>query len=301
MGKDILDFIGIGAMKSGTTSLFEYLRTHPEIYIPAEKETPYRGPGRKDSEDWKRYIDTYFGGAETEKKWGTIAPQYMERPRLAETLRQLLPDVRLVAILRNPIDRAYSSYRVNVGNRRESRDFQEIVPELLSAEALEQARGKPTPFNSYVMKGEYGRILAVYYELFAREQIAVYFFEELKRNPEDVMRSIFQFLGVDSEFVPHNLGVAYNIGGLRRRVPWLGYHQISGSRMLRPLKPIWRVLIPMRSQSLFWGRFKRWNVLPDKPDPIPSVARSLLVEHYSEDTRQLSKLIGREVPWAAEW
>ena len=105
-----LDFLIIGAQKSGTTSLFKYLNQHPDIAMPADKEAPYFTNDELYSAGWQHYLGNYFTGYDQELLWGTASPQYMSDLRAAERITRDLPNTRLIAILRNPIERAYSHY-----------------------------------------------------------------------------------------------------------------------------------------------------------------------------------------------
>ena len=116
--KDRLDFLVIGAAKAGTTSLFEHLRRHPEIALPADKEAPFFATDVRYSRGWDRYLKSTFWEADPARRWGTITPQYMggtvfEPARTAVTagggydehtlplrIHERLPEARLIAVLR---------------------------------------------------------------------------------------------------------------------------------------------------------------------------------------------------------
>jgi hypothetical protein len=172
--KDRLDFLVIGAQKAGTTSLFEYLRLHPEIHMPPGKEVPYFSDDGMVAHGWEAYLGQTFAGTDPSLSWGTASPQYMAGAVLMpagpvggapervvpERIRERLPEARLVAILRDPVARAESHHRMMRLRGEEPRSFDRAVAELLRPEALEQARREPTPTSAYVAWGEYGRILA---------------------------------------------------------------------------------------------------------------------------------------------
>ena len=300
MSKNVLDFLIIGAQKSGTTSLFAYMASHPQLYMPPEKESPFFSDDEKVARGWQWYIAEYFGDAPPDRLWGKATPQYMIYPGVPERIKATLPDVKLIAVLRHPVERAYSDYRMNVQRGYEKRDFETAVYELLQPEALAEARARPARANTYLTSGEYGRILAAYCELFPRENISVFFTEELRQKPEWVLRSIFEFLGVDSTYVPPNLGAVYRKGGSRRRLPGLDYRHLKEVRFLRLFLPVWHALLPMKVRRRFWYWLDLWNVAPDKKSeqmPTPSV-KERLATHYEADMKHLASLIGREVPWS---
>lgn len=292
MNKNVLDFLVIGAQKTGTTSLFKYLESHPQIHMPPEKEAPFFNVDERFSRGWEWYVREFFGNAPPDMLWGTVTPDYMADPRVPERIRSILPDVRLISLLRDPIERAYSHYLMGIRKGYETRSFENVVYDSLKADALEEARKQPTPNNSYIIRGEYGRILARYCELFPRDRMVVFLTEELKLDPGKVMQSIFQFLGVHSDFVPPNLGRIYHKGGSKRRLPWL-----EDLIKMESIRAIWKT-IPgkYRRPIAYW--FRQWNTVPDDSDvPIPPSVQELLVRHYAEDTKRLSALIGRRIPW----
>jgi len=108
-----VDFLVIGAQKSGTTSLFKYLQRHPELYLPPSKEINFFVNASKFPRGLDWYIETYFRGADEDKLWGEVCPSYIGYTSAPANIYANCPDVKLVAILRNPIDRAYSHYRTH--------------------------------------------------------------------------------------------------------------------------------------------------------------------------------------------
>jgi hypothetical protein len=160
--KDLLDFIVIGAQKAGTTSLFQYLRYHPEISLPAGKEVPYFSHDALYARGWAAYMRNlarYEAISDPMRKWGTVTPQYMVGGVLQATadvaiknnydertvplrIHERLPDVRMIAILRDPVERALSHHRMAVMIGRERRSFDDVVGELLRPNALDRARDR---------------------------------------------------------------------------------------------------------------------------------------------------------------
>lgn len=322
MRKTSLDFLVIGAQKAGTTSLFEYLRTHPDVSLPPGKERPFFSKDRVCERGWEEYVSRTFHGASARRLWGTVTPQYMSGAvsmsrALAQVdehrseaivprrIRKHLPQVKLIALLRDPVSRCISHIRMNVLTGLERRASDEAVMSLLSPEALAAARRHPRDENAAVVWGEYGRILTGYFEEFPREQILVLFTEELHDRPRETMRRILRFLGVDSDFVPPNLGQRYREASTSVRYTWLRPDKLrSWLASVSVARHAWRTLPrPGRLTIERWfieARYRvgLWNRQPGVVTPVPSpqVCRTL-ARHYFEDARVLSALTGDRVPW----
>jgi hypothetical protein len=326
--KQTLDFIVIGAQKAGTTSLFEYLRRHPELSMPDGKEVPYFNNEEARSRGWETYMRRAFAFADPSAKWGTATPQYMfgglldqpnptaagerhDESTIPSRIRERAPDVRLIAILRDPVERARSHHRMMLLEGLEQRPFDEAIRQLLGPEVAEAARREPRETSGYVAWGEYGRILAGYFEVFPSEQIQVLFTEDLDGAPESLLRRVFEFLGVRADFVPDNLGTKYRVGGAQRRLSWLGnYSTLNPLALQRGLtrnstaKALWHALPESRrrqADSVFGRlvyRLDLWNRRTDSETVDPdSATLELLREHFAEDHDLLTRLIGKAPPW----
>jgi hypothetical protein len=116
-----VDFLVIGAQKSGATSLFEYLQCHPELYLPPSKEVSFFVEASKFPRGH---------GADEDKLWGEVCPSYMGHTSAPANIYANRPDMKLVAILRNPIDRAYSHYRMTSRREVENRSFRWAIEDL---------------------------------------------------------------------------------------------------------------------------------------------------------------------------
>jgi hypothetical protein len=321
--KDILDFIVIGAQKAGTTSLFEYLRRHPDIRLPPHKEAPYFSHDAVRSRGWDYYMKANFSSSDPTRKWGTITTHYMvggvydasltpitvaalyDERTVPLRIREHLPDVRLVALLRDPVKRALSHHRMAVMNGDERRTFDEAIDELVRPESLAHSRKHPRETTGYVTWGEYGRILAGYLDVFPREQILILFSTDLECHPERVLRRVHEFIRVTPGIMPDNLGTRYREGGATRRFfAWSPYSlqasltRSQGARALWHMMPEsgrrWcdRQLAHVAYQTDLWNR--RAGLEPTEPTEA-TVAR--LREHFEHDTDRLASLLGEMPPW----
>ncbi len=321
--KDTLDFIVVGAQKAGTTSLFEYLRRHPELCLPAGKEAPFFSHDAMWPGGWDGYIKRHFAAVDSARKCGTITPHYMfgaiydvtgrliadsagcDEHTVPLRIYERLPAARLIAVLRDPVDRAYSHHRMSWMNRLDRRSFDEAIEELLLPHTLDRSRRHPEENTSYVVRGEYGRILKGYFDVFPRAQMLVVFTHELESEPEQLLRRVHEFLGVAPDVLPDNLGAKYRQGLAERRFYWLNAYA-ARDIVVRNVRArfLWQAL---PESSRFWidrrfaaaaYRLDLWNRRTAASLASPKQATLVRLRgHYSDDRRQLTGMLGQEPPW----
>ncbi len=301
-----LDFVVIGTQKGGTTSLWQYLRSHPLICLPDDKEAPFFFKDTSlDPEAFADFIALHFADAPAEALLGKVTPHYMMGNQgvsaevIAERITSRLPNVRLIALLRDPIERAISHFRMS--NRRgiETRSFDQMVQELLVPEQLKIARRFPTETTSYLVQGEYGRILAGYRCHIPASRLHVEFTQDLVNDPAGVVDRVLVWLGLEPGHRAIDFGVRHHRGGLRQRV------DDDAERQLRAFlaKQVWPRMgeDSERIQHAFNFFFQTWNIVPDDEMPALSMqTRERLEEHYSRDARELAS-VGIQAPWLTNW
>jgi hypothetical protein len=321
--KQRLDFVVVGAQKSGTTTLFEYLRRHPEVYLPPGKEAPFFSDSKAFAGGWDEYVRHYFGSARHDLKWGTVTPQYMfgtlsrapveevaalERPDrvVPERIAAHSPGARIVAILRDPVERAFSHYRMEVMREKEQRSFAEAVDDLLQQEQLERSRRHFDETTAYITNGEFGRILAPYVELFGRERVLVCFAADLAADPAGTIAKVAAFVGVDPAFRPPNLGERYRVAGSRRRVRRFDLYRVQERiAASRATRAAWRALpAVMRTridsgfkEAAYQVDVRNRTVEGGEENGAPAAAVERLRGHYAVDRETLRALTGTEPPW----
>ena len=296
MEKKQLDFSVIGAQKSGTTTLFKYLAEHPSIYVPPEKEVPFFSNNDYYKKGWEWYLNRVFGDAPKDMVWGKVTPQYMCYQQVPERLFSEMPNVKCIAILRNPVERAYSHYRMGVGRGYESHSFEECIQAQLSLKALTESRLNPTRTNSYIIWGEYGRIISGYTQHFPIEQILILYTESLEHNPKDLLMQIYNYLAVEP-FQPKGIGQKFRQGGTKARMPTVNkIINIISNKTIRRIVPfeLWSEL------GRLYLSFELWNTVPDKSKEIPLGHETLqkLYLHYKEDTASLERITQSTVVWS---
>ncbi|NJN84104.1 MAG: sulfotransferase domain-containing protein [Caldilineaceae bacterium] len=286
-----LDFLLIGAVKAGTTTLFELLRHHPSIFIPAGKEVYFFDNQERFALGWDNFAGGFYAGASIDQKWGKITPRYLSEPAVPARVAEMATQVRLIALLRNPVDRAISHYHMFVRNRPEyGFTLEEVVASGLPASPLE----KPDPrYPNIWHYGLYGESLERYLCHFQREQLLVLFSDELKARPHAVLDLVLSHLGLDQGYRPANLGQEYHRGG-RQRFPQLVPF------MRKQMKPAWKLMarLPERQkEALKTWYAMRLNLVPETKPTHDKTTRQRLVEFYRPDVRKLEAILGHRTPW----
>lgn len=236
MTKASIDFVIVGAQKSGTTSLHEVLSRHPQIAMPSSKEVPVFNTRHADPNLLSMHLATLFpdrGRSAVIK--GKASPQYLPSRLACEQIHQVNPNTRIIAILRDPVERAYSHYRMLIRRGQTNLSFPDLVSVLLSGNAPEAPTGPTLPADSFEVPyilawSEYGRMLAPYIDRFTAQQVLVLKAENLERNPQATYEAILRFLGVDTTWKHPSMGQKFHRGGESpiidfkrlRRVPVLG-------------------------------------------------------------------------------
>ena len=292
-----LDFLVIGASKSGTTSLHHYLRAHPHIFLPERKELPYFTKNKEWYQaGWDAFVARFYADASPQALWGKVTPQYMSERQIPHSIHTHMPQVKLVALLRNPVDRAFSYYSMICRQGKENRSFAEVVNQQLSPQALVKARQAPLGgihnYYTYMVRGEYARILGYYHQYFPPEQLFVVFTDDLKRIPQRTIDSILSYIGLPSGFVPPNLSQRYNFATEDSLGPFA-----AKVKTVPPISWVWDLLPPKpRRRVRRWGE-QRLRTLLNPTLTCPPDIRAKLVDFYRPDVQKLEALLGRPLPW----
>jgi len=197
------NFMIIGAMKAATTSLYTYLIQHPDIFMSSIKEPKFFNNLSKNpisSPQGKRFnkittFDQYyslFSKVNGESAIGEASPSYLFDEKCASLIHKSLPNIKLIIILRQPVDRAYSNFLHSSRSGKENISSFEL--------AFKELNDPKKHF--YKEKGFYTEQLTRYFELFPFENIKILLFEDFIKNPVDASKEVFQFLNVDADFVP---------------------------------------------------------------------------------------------------
>jgi len=287
-----LDFIGVGAEKSGTTWIADCLREHPEVNIPKVKEYFFFNDYDPHFLSIKNYryrrgIKWYarqFNG-NRKKATGEISPTYIYSRVTAGRIKKNFPDVKIIVVLREPVSRAFSQY---IHDKRLG-----VIKDITFDEAVRM-------YRNYLEKGYYFKHLSNYFELFDRNNILVMFHEDLLGKPQKSIKTIYKFLGLkDTKFLPKSVNRKKNPAG-RARYPLLNYAMMQLDYLLRE-KRLNFVLKTVDSLGLrklaIYVRNKNSTKLIKYPK-MEKETKEYLKKAYINDIEKLEKLLKRDLK---EW
>lgn len=294
-----LDFLVIGAQKAGTTSVHKYLCEHPDLYLPPEKEAPFFSNDLEYSRGYTNYFDNYFRTSKLGDLVGTVTPSYMMNPSVPERIKSTCPRVKIIAILRDPIERAYSHYLMGIRGNNLSRTFEDTIIEQLNDTKLVTERNSTNYWNKQIVSGEYGRILKEYYKLFPKEQILILYMNDLISVPTAFVEEIFNFLGVKNIQIK-NIGKLYHSSNINWFMSFIS--NIAFNKNIRPI-----------GKYLFHGRINRiirFYLTQYRTSGLKNVDSKFMLSHeirfkleelYYNDVRLLSELTGEIPYWVENW
>jgi hypothetical protein len=263
------NFFIVGAPQAGTTSLYEYLKRVPGVYMCPEKEPGYFHAGLGPIKTKADYLKL-FRGVRDEVAIGEASPGYLRDPNAPMRIREAVPQARIIMILRDPVDQMYSHYLVYV------RD----TPAPVSlAEAVRSYR--------HLYFALYAEPVQRYLETFPRERVKILIFEELVKDPARNLHDVLNFLDVDAA-IPDNVGKAYNAYTQPR------WSFLTGVLQNKPARTLWHSLVPKRIRHAVSRLYKKPSA--QKP-PMPEEIRQVLEAAYREDVLKLENILGRPLPW----
>ena len=290
------NFLVIGAGRSGTTSLHHYLRQHPDVFIPEDKAPSYfyccNTPPAEDPyqylvsrnyfvRDYEAYL-ALFDEARAERAVGEVSPVYLATTQAAPLIAELIPAVKLLAIIRNPVERAHARF---LGRTRDGLERRTSFADIVRAEK-ELGLLRDDAAGTYVASGFTFHFLESYLEHFPRESFCVRLFEDLKSDAEELAAGFFEFLGVDSTFRP-SLERRHNPSSGTIRQPLLRYIWTNTGLLRARLRPFLPVGI----------RNAAFDLLPMEHvgRPLDSEIRSELIELFRDDVMKLQDWLDRDL------
>ena len=295
-------FLLIGAGKSGTTSIHQYCDQHPDIFMSPVKETNFfELEGSTITEEQLKdpltryhypnavtslnaYVDLFFDSTE-QQILGETSPIYLYGDHAPENIRRHIPEVKIIAMLRNPVQRLYSRY---LHLCRDGRQPKEDVYEILNRDSIWWKR------KDFVFEGFYARHLSRYIRLFPKDNIKVILYDDFRKDNQGVMKEIFDFVGADPNFVPEDVEV--NISGVPKNPV---VDKLIGTRsvLIRAAKQISSTSVgKLKNQPVVQNLVKQVRQMNMSRPAMPrDLFEDINSEIYVDDIRSLEKLIDRDL------
>lgn len=291
----------IGGMRCGSTAMCSYLAEHPEVFFSKLKEPKFfllkrigldfqMASSNRDGFlgrsrwTWASYLEL-FEEARDERIVAEGSAGYICEPWVPEEIYQFTPDAKIIAVLRNPLERAYSHYlfHLQVGY--------EWVKDFEQALRLEDSRIREGYWHGYFYRtvGLYGQQLRRYFDIFPRENIRVYLSDELKSSPGQIMRDVYRFLGIDNGFAPvSNARTNATLLNRNNSVSWID-HARAVTGPVRPLlKAAKRLPGASRAVTSLHHRMLRFP-------PFKNSTKRALRDFFADDVKLLSEVLGRDM------
>ena len=275
-GLSLPTFIIGGAQKAGTTALHAMLSQHPAIWMPSNpQETHFFDL----EENYGMGVDWYkqqFFHAPNGRVVGQTSPLYLFLAKVPDRIATILPNVKLIFILRNPIDRAYSHYWHSWKKNREYLSFSAA----LKAEEKRLTRSFCHLRNySYITRGKYFDQLCRYFDRFTSDQIHIIIYEEMKADPWKKLQETFDFLGVE-------------------RFPGIDFRKKVNVTVIPRSRLLQRILVNRLTSHSRLRFVRQINAALNIRKGYPSMSaeiRERLVETFAEDNQKLGKLLGKNL------
>ncbi len=282
------NFLIVGAEKSGTTWLYSRLRRHFDIYMPGVKELHYfnknnsnlEQPANNFESQGLEWYASHFQDADTESAVGEATPMYLCDVEAPARIQSTLPNVKLIACLRNPVDRAYSHYWMARGKAHTSRSFEKVVDQKESR---------------FIERGCYGKQLDRYLDYFNREQLLILIHEEVFSSPSDALNQICSFLGVEDTYYQDQSWITEDVHSSSTERSILLHRAIGtiatwmrGQEGLRQFLDLLK-----KSEIAHW--IKQANKKPRDYPEMPANLRDRLVDYYRPTVKHVEQMLGRPI------
>ena len=258
--------------------------------MPPEKEVNFFSEDENFSKGMNWYLKEYFASNDSSKLRGEASVEYMCYDYVPKRIFSVLPDIKLISILRNPIDRAYSHYRMAVRRKLENLHFDICVGKLIQRGIVPDKLVDRE--RDFLMFGEYGRILSNYLRYFSKDQFKIVFTEELMNQPNAVMKDLFNFLEISNDISSEIFGKQYHVSGEKR------FGILENILLSRFVKKPLRLVLPSQLRRYFgYWLITQFTVKPTKDHGPSSEIRHTVADYYRKDVALLRSLFKLKPPW----
>ena len=285
------NFFIVGAQKSATTTIHEYLVGHPDIYLPQQKETKFFARDRLFEKGIDYYESEYFEEWRGESAVGEVDPDYMYFENVLDRINKHLDltNIKFIFILRNPVDRAFSHYLMTYRRGLEQLSFENAIDQETSR--IVGGDFDEKDHYSYVSRGFYLRQIEFFLKRVDRAQMLFLLTEDLKQDPKSCLKFIYQFLGVSIDYVPENIGNNYH--GAKVPVSAKLQQRIAGGTTVE--KRFLRLFLPKPLREGLRTKLLSLNQKKGKGHTLSEETRRKLIEIYRSENHRLESFLGRSL------
>jgi hypothetical protein len=288
------NFIVVGASKSGTSSLGQYLKQHPDVFLPDAREPHHFAPAKWAGQPAMNRDDyeALFDDVTSESAVGEISTGYLYYKDSPARIQAILPQCRIVAIVRSPIERAFSGYL------HEQRDGMEDVSfETAIAQERDGTRADRGFGFQYVAQGFVHDALSDYIKRFGRSNVHVGLYDDFRTSPGEFMTELFRFLGVDPTFSGqwthrYNPSGTPLSTGLNRLLLGTGEQPVNKNSLARRLA---RSLFSQNMRTRIWHMVRDLNIRLGTRQALQPESRLYLESTYRSEIHALENLLGRSL------
>ena len=292
------NFLIVGAAKSGTTSLHYYLQQHPDIYLPAKKELHYfawehmvrfsYGPGDRDILahvcQTREEYELVYSDISGQSAVGEVSPSYLYFAEVSDQIKEELNNPKIIIVLRNPIEKAFSQYMHLVRDNREVLQFFDA----LMAEKERIAQGWAAIWR-YAESSLYSYRIQKYLDVFGERNVRIFLYDDLARSPELLMRELLEFIEVDPQH-PIDLSKAQNRSGKPRS-------RFVANLLTRP-NPLRSLAKRMLSAEITYSlKLRLQDLNTGEKGTIDRRSRAYLTDFCAADVQAVQQIVGRALNW----
>lgn len=284
----MLDLLIVGAQKSFTTSLKMYLGEHPSIITHPQQEMAFFTDNTEYSHGYERALAHYYRGVEQADSKKVIAKNailYLSEVAI-KRLHDYNPNCKILLSLRNPADRAYSTYLMESNYADMGFPFERIM------DIATKADPDYWPFQLMIDAGNYAKHLKTIYKYFPRDQVMVVLCDEIKEDPVKVCSQIFRWLGVDDKFIPEIKVYNRTMKGGPKLYSKFAITVLKKSPWIRKAAN-W--FIPSYYNHKVGDFMRNLNTTNQKHEAMGGNVREQLMKYYSDSNKELEQLTGKKV------
>ncbi len=277
------NFILIGAPKSGTTSLYHYLKAHPEVFMSSLKESYFFSEDKYKDPELLAEFEDLFKDVKDEKAIGEACATYIFHGHAHESIKSVIPDAKLIVILRDPAERAYSDYIMSYRTGHRKLNVQEDDIETSFLNFLGEDN------SSYF----YFECLSRYLKNFDRNQLKVMLFDDLKNKPQQVARECFEFLDVDPNFELEIADKVFNKGGMPKNEKLF----LAMESLRQAYRPALARMLPDNLYSQLRSGYSgvRSMNMKSKSVKLSTDGRKKVIDIHRDDTLRLQDFLARDL------